>query len=108
MKIPVTNDTAMPIYVGAAMIPPGETRHFEEDDVPHHLRPQVAEIKTEDTPLDPLAELLKGTVPSVVLALPDMSIADIERLGDLEQQGQGRKGILSAIAEIMLAKAGAD
>lgn len=107
MKIPVMNDTAMPIYVGASMIPPGETRHFEEADVPHHLRPQAEEAKTQDTPPDPLIELLKGNVQSVVAALPDMAAADIEQLGELEQQGQARKGVLSAIAEILLAKAGA-
>lgn len=107
MKIPVTNDTKNYLSVGAVLIPPGETRHFEKEDVPHHLRPQTAESKPEDIPLDPLAELLKGNVASVAASLPDMSVFDIERLGDLEQQGQARKGVLSAIAEILLTKAAA-
>lgn len=38
-KVSVSNSTAMPIYVGSIMIPAGETRVFNEDEVPAHLRP---------------------------------------------------------------------
>lgn len=104
MKIPVSNNTAMPIYVGAAMIPAGETRHFEEQDVPHHLRP-VQEAAPVDEPVDPLVTLLESNVGDVVAALPELSRADVERLGELEQAGQARKGVLSGIAENLLARA---
>lgn len=102
MKIPVRNNSAMPIYVGAAMVPPGETRHFDKQDVPHHLRPVEQVEAVVEAPADPLAELLKGNVKEVVAALAGLSIADIERLGDLEQQGHARKGVLNAIADIQL------
>lgn len=105
MKIPVSNNTAMPIYVGAAMIPPGETRHFDEQDVPHHLRPAPVEAAPVAAPADPLAELLKGNVAAVVAALADLPDADVERLGELEQAGQARKGVLSAVAEELLVRA---
>ena len=49
--------------------------------------------------------MLKGNVAEVVAKLPELSLDDIERLGDLEQTGQQRKGILGAIAERLLAEA---
>ena len=105
MKIPVSNSTAMPIYVGAAMIPPGETRHFDEQDVPPHLRPAQEVAAEPEAPADPLAELLKGNVASVVAALPGLSVSDVERLGDMEQADLGRKGVLGAIAEQLMIRA---
>jgi len=105
MKIPVTNNTAMSIYVGSAMIPAGETRHFEEHEVPHHLRPKAEAAPVEQPVEDPLGELLKGNVQSVVEALDALSSDDIERLGELEQAGQARKGVLNAIADIQLSHA---
>jgi len=105
MKIPVTNNSAMSIYVGSAVIPPGETRHFELEDVPLHLQPAPVEEVAVEVEADPLAELLEGNVTSVVAALDDMTLADIERMGDLEQAGQARKGVLSAVAEALLARA---
>ena len=106
MQIPVTNNTATMMYVGGALIPPGETRHFEEYEVPEHLRPAVDVPAEEAQSADPLAEvlaaLLDGNVASVVATLPEMPTADIERLGEMEQAGAARKGILSAIAEVLL------
>ncbi|HLP97483.1 MAG TPA: hypothetical protein VK149_03460 [Sideroxyarcus sp.] len=101
-KIPVHNKTAMPMYVGATMILPGETRHFDEHEVPHHLRQKQEEEQSAPALNNPLADLLKGSVAEVVAALAGMNAADIERVGDLEQQGKARKGILSAIAEKLL------
>ena len=48
-KVSVPNNTAMPIYVGSIMIPAGETRVFNEDEVPAHLRPP-AEAPVIETP----------------------------------------------------------
>ena len=107
-KIPVHNPGAMPIYVAGLMIPPGETRHFNLDQVPDHLRPAAAEPEPE-APGDPLAELIKGTVKEVSAAIPGLSDEDLSRLGDLEQGegGAARKGVLSAIAEEILKRADA-
>ena len=102
-RIPVTNNTKMNLHVGSNIVPPGETRDFPESQVPHHLRPVIeTEKPAEAVPGDPLAELLKGNVKIIVAALNGMLLADIERLGELEQAGQARKGVLSAIAEIQL------
>lgn len=102
-KIPVTNDTAMPIYVGSAMIPPGETRHFDEEQVPHHLRPEKpAEAVSAPDPSAALAELLEGSVAEVKGSLSDLSLEDVERLGEMEQLGQKRKTLLAAIADEVL------
>lgn len=111
-RIWVHNPTKMNLHVGSDIVPPGESRDFPESLVPHHLRPKEADEKVPDkapSVNERLAELLKGNVKDVVAALNGMSIADIELLGELEQQGQHRKGILSAIADIQLkAAANAD
>ena len=39
-RISVTNNTAMVMFVASQMIQPGDTRDFDEDQVPEHLRPQ--------------------------------------------------------------------
>jgi len=104
-RIAVENKTKMPLYVGSNIVPPGEIRDFPESQVPHHLRPAPVAEAAPQAPADPLAELLKGNVASVVAALPDLTDADVERLGELEQQGQARKGVLSAVAEELLVRA---
>jgi hypothetical protein len=105
-RISVSNNTKMNLYVGSNIVPPGETRDFPESQVPHHLRPQEeSPAKEPAAPADPLAELLKGTVKEVVAVLKGMPLADIEKLGELEQAGQARKGVLSAIADIQLTHA---
>ena len=99
MKVPVHNHTEMPIYVGVSMILPGETRHFDPQDVPHHMRPSEEEIAALE---DPMAELAGGTVADAVARIPTLSLPDLERLGELEQTGKARVTLLSAIAEEIL------
>jgi hypothetical protein len=106
-KLPITNNGAMPIYVAGLMIPPGETRHFDADLVPLHLRPAPVEPEAEEVPGDPLADLIEGTVKEIAAGLADLSDEDLSRLGEIEQ-GKGdaaRKGVLSAIAEETLKRA---
>ena len=107
MKVPVTNNKAAPIYVGAYMIPAGETRHFEEEDVPPHLRPQPVVQPVVEEPKDPLALLAARPVKEIQAALPELKLEELERLGELEQlKGEaGRKTLLSAIAEELLKRA---
>jgi hypothetical protein len=106
-KIPVTNHGAMPLYVAGLMIPPGETRHFDADLVPLHLRPPAPEPEVDETQYDPLAELIEGNVKEVAAAIPGLSDDDLARLGELEQArgDHARKGVLSAIAEETLNRA---
>jgi hypothetical protein len=109
LKIPVTNNGKTMMYVGSSIIPPGETRHFDENEVPPSLRPTPPDLPTTPgLPLsgeEALAEQLLGTVADIAAALSDMALADIERLGELEQTGQARKGVLAAIAETLLKRA---
>lgn len=107
-RIPVTNNTKMNLYVGSNIVPPGETRDFPESHVPHHLRPQADEpVREQGAPADPLGEMLKSSVKEISAGLDGLSTDDIERLGDLEQAGQARKGVLSAVSEALLARADA-
>lgn len=104
-RIPVTNNTQMPIYVGSNMIPAGETRDLPESQVPAHHRPREEPPEPPAAPDDPYTTLLEHNVGTVVAALPAMSVEEIEKLGELEQLGQARKGVLSAIAEALLKRA---
>lgn len=105
-RIWVHNPHKTNLHVGSDIVPPGETKDFPESRVPKHLRPAEQKEEQPAAPVaDPLAELLKGTVKDVTAELPGMSTADIERLGELEQLGQQRKGILGAIAGLLLTRA---
>ncbi len=103
---PVSNNTAVPMYVGTAMIPPGETRHFALELLPPELRP-VEPAPAAAVPVDPLAELSAQSVKAIVEQLPALSDLDLDRLGEMEQQkgGEARKKLLSAIAEAQLQRA---
>jgi len=106
-KIPVTNNTAMAIYVGSAMVPPGETRHFNADQVPHHLRPVAAVIETPaPAAADHLAALLGKSVAHVKEEFHALTLEELEQLGELEQFGQARKSLLSALADEILKRDG--
>lgn len=106
-KVAVTNENAMPIYVGGQMIPAKETRHFDEDQVPEHLRPPKEEAEPEAAPIDAMQALSEGKVSDITAALPALSDADLERLGEIEQAkgDAARKTLLAAIAEETIKRA---
>lgn len=105
-KIPVHNNTRMAMYVGATMIPAGETLHFDERDVPAHLRPaKAAEAAPEQAP-DPMAELLADGVKKIEAKFPDLATADLEKLNALERAAESpRKSLLAALDEELLNRA---
>lgn len=105
-RISITNETAMPLYVGSNMVPAGETRDFPESQVPPHLRPAAEpQVAPDETSADLVAELVAGTVKSAIEQIPALSLADLERLGELEQTGQARVTLLSAISDELLKRA---
>lgn len=92
------NTSAHVMFVGTVMVPPSEIRYVDE-----RLLPQAhAENVQQETVTDPLAELLKNSVAVVLPALETMSLEELEKLGELEQSGLARKGILGPIAERIL------
>ncbi len=105
-KIPVTNNGAMAMYVAGLMIPPGETRHFDADLVPLHLRPAASEAEAEAPAPDPLAVLLAHSVKDIKALLPELDDATLEALGSAEQAAETpRSTLLGAIAEEQLTRA---
>lgn len=105
-RITVTNETAMPLYVGSNMVPPGETRDFPESQVPPHLRPPAEPAAAPDEQqADLITDLAAGTVKAAIEHIPSLSLADLERLGELEQTGQARVTLLSAISDELLKRA---
>lgn len=105
-RIPVTNRTAMPLFVAGVMIPAGETKLFPAHHVPDNLRdtaPQEAEVEATD---DPIQELLAMKIPEIVAALPQMSPEDYAAVKEAENAfGNPRKGLRKAFAEEDLRRA---
>ncbi len=105
-KVPVTNNNKMPIYVAGQMIPAGETRHFNADQVPLHLRPAAPEPVAEEPEIDPIAELLAHSVKDLKELLPTFSDEELDALGTAEQLAESpRTTLLGAIAEEQLTRA---
>lgn len=101
--VAISNDGETNRYVAGTCIPPGETRHFSPDQVPGHRVHSVSE-SAPPTP-DPVLAILDGSVPEVAAALGELSIEDIDRLEQAEQDGKTRKGVLKVIAEERLRRA---
>lgn len=99
--IPIENTGTSPMYVAGVAIQPGETRVFSEAELPVYLRP-VAAIAEDLAPAalleDPLAELLAGSVPSIVKKLPALSDEDLAKVIDLEAEGKNRTSLVEALA----------
>lgn len=115
-KIAISNPGSGPMYVGAAMIAPGETRLFERHHVPAHLLPenQQAVPPAPPPPPDRLADLVAGNAKTVIAAIPALSNEDLTRCEQLEQARgadgneftEPRKTVLEAISEETLKRAG--
>lgn len=105
MKIGVENLTASPMYVAGVMIPAGETRHFDEDEVPAEMRPAPAVAAAPEVE-DPLAVILAGSVRDIVAGVDALSDAEIDALIEREEQAaKPRKTLLVELAEVQLERA---
>src|SRR5690606_29909912 len=79
MKITVHNPGSTPMAVGACYVLPGESRTFDESEVPAHLKPQPMDAEPADV-ADPVADLQKKPVKEIMAALPALSDDDLKRL----------------------------
>ncbi|MEW6647198.1 MAG: hypothetical protein AB1450_08375 [Pseudomonadota bacterium] len=107
-RIPVSNNTQMPIYVGSNMVPPGETRDFPESQVPPHLRPAAHVAETAPAPGndgDPLLELLDKPIKEITPLLTALTDDELTRLEVAENAGKTRSTLIAAIAEEKLKRA---
>lgn len=103
--ISVTNDGDSPRFVMGMMIPPGETRTFEEHEAPPELRPD-AEKAPEAPGDDPLLAVSALSVGKLATGLPALSDDELLRLEALEQaKDKPRQGALAAITAERLRRA---
>lgn len=106
MKVAVENTSASPMYVAGVMIPAGETRHFDQGELPPELHPQAATAPAEATPADLLAELLKFSVAEIVARIDAFDDAVLAELIEREEAAaKPRKSLLSALVEAQLQRA---
>lgn len=108
MKIPVENKGDSPLYVGGQMVPAGETRHFEENEVPPEYKPAAEQPKPEEQ-ADPLAEILAGTVKDILGDVENMELAGVQELLAREQAAEKPRSTLieGLSAEILRRQAAA-
>lgn len=94
--IAIENPTDAPMWVAGAMIPPGEVRHFGEDELPvDYLQPPEPAPEMEP---DVLAELMARKVPDVLAALPGLTEADLVRAAAIEVGAEKpRKTVMEAL-----------
>lgn len=105
MQITITNDKEHPIFVTGTMIPAGESRTFEDWQVPPEHRPAItaAEQAVADTPLQAIAAL---SVPKLEAGLPALSDDELTELEALENaKDKPRQGALAAIIAERLRRA---
>lgn len=105
MKVPYSNETSGFVHIGPVTIAPGATRDVEQSHIPGYKPAEEAPAPPVD---DPLAVLLSHSIPTVIAGLDGLSRDQLEKLGELEQKGQARKGVLGPIAEILLKAAAPD
>ena len=110
---PITNHTANDMHVGAVVIPPGETKLFEESELPPHLRDRKPAAPPAVKPADTILEILDGTVKEIEKAVeerdadghPVLSDDQLVRLKQAEENGNTRKGVIGAIDQEWLKRA---
>lgn len=114
-RIPITNHGASMMYVGAVMIPAGETRVFEEGQLPPHLRSPKAPAAEPAPEPDDRLEILELSVANFTRHLgerdetgaPYASDEDLVFFREAEAEGRDRKGIIEALDQETLARAAA-
>lgn len=107
-EIPIHNNGSSTMYVNGRAIPHGETRMFNEHEVPPHLRPTFTPEKkpvTEANPNADLLALLDRTIPQITERLPGLSDEELDIIEAAEQAGKTRAGLLKVIAEERLERA---
>ncbi|MCB5187375.1 hypothetical protein LG200_05070 [Methylobacillus caricis] len=104
-KIPVSNTTDCPIWVGASMVAPGETRHFYPHEVPPEFRPAEAPVEEPAADTDPLADLLELSIKAIKAQFGTLTFEQLEKLGELEQLKETpRSSLLSEIGNELLTR----
>jgi hypothetical protein len=95
MRVPFTNTTDHPVYVGGIKVNAGETRTVNAADLPSAGESQRPAVATPAPP-DPLVSLVAKNMPDIIAALPTLKRAEVERLISLEADGKDRKGVAEA------------
>lgn len=103
--ISVTNEGSSPRFVMGMMIPPGETRVFEEAEAPPELRPGAAPVAAVAGD-DPLLAVAALSISKLEVGLPVLSDEELQRLEAIEQaKDKPRQGALAAIVAERLRRA---
>jgi hypothetical protein len=107
-RIPVLNNTAMPMYVAGIDDSAGRDPAFSDaEQVPAHLRPVAVEAEAEaDAWVDPLEALVAKSVKAIIESFPDLSDMDLARVLELDAASETpRKTLHEAVTAEQLARA---
>ncbi len=104
-ETPITNTGRNNRYVGGVCIPPGETRHIDENRLPVRLRTPPPPAIEPPLP-DAMNWLLSDPVRDIVSTLPDLTDDDLQQLARLEaESARPRSSLLKALSEEELRRA---
>lgn len=102
MKLPFTNHGTAPIYVGAVLVRPGETRNVD----PRYIPGAVVESAATPPPESKTIEaFLAGSAKDVIAALAGLSDADLALAEAAETADKARKSVLAEMAELKIKRA---
>lgn len=84
-KIAVSNNTKGIWWVAGQMVPAGETRHFDLEQVPEHMRPKAdTPAVVEPAEPDPIGELQAKSINDVMEMVPALTDAELVQLRERE------------------------
>lgn len=101
-KVSYTNETCSFQHVGGVTVPPGETRDVDPSLLPDYVPEGAA---PDALPGDPIAELLKGNVKTIIADLFELSDEELAHATEMEQSGQNRKSLIEAMTAENLLRA---
>lgn len=112
-KTYVSNDSDTPKFIGGKLVPPGEGREFEVDDVAGSALAAVLDVTREAsdtlvllTPSESLQALIAASVKTIVATFGTMTLAQLDELEAAERAAVApRTTLLSAIAQERLDRA---
>lgn len=106
MKISVENKGASAMYVAGVMIPAGETRHFDEHELPPELRPAPEAEAGQEEDEDELAGILAGKVGEILAGLAVLSAEEVTALLAREEAAaKPRKTLVEGLQAALMERA---
>lgn len=97
-RIPYTNNSDKPVYIGGVLVPAGGTRTVDANLAPVPNAAKTPAPRMEDGP-DPTAlnELLDNDPKALIEALPRLGVEELDHLLRCEREGKNRPFVIEQV-----------